>query len=98
LFSPKIAVVSTKSYSLSTYLNLKQLASGEVGFYIDEYDANGNWISGQYKTGAHTIGAGNVAFNYTPSSVNVQKASLQIINMSNSNVLAYVDNVLWYAL
>ncbi len=71
LFSPKISVDSTKSYSLSTHLNLTAITSGEVGFYVDEYDANCNWISGQYKTGVSTISNGDVSFSYTPSSANV---------------------------
>jgi len=96
LFSPQVTVDSTKSYSLATYLNLVQLATGEVGFYIDEYDANGNWISGQWKTGVSTVGAGDVNFSYTPSSANVAKASLQIIVIGNSGITAYVDDVRWY--
>jgi peptidoglycan/xylan/chitin deacetylase (PgdA/CDA1 family) len=96
LFSPQVAVDSTKTYSLSTYVNLKQITSGEVGFYIDEYDANGNWISGQYKTGVRSGGTGNVAFQYKPTSASVMKANLQIICTGNSNILVYVDDVQWY--
>ncbi len=98
LFSPVVTVDSTKTYNLSTYVNLKQISSGEVGFYVDEYDVNGNWISGQYKTGVHTVGAGNVAFNYVPSSANVKKASLQVIVVANSNTLVYIDDVVWIQL
>ena len=97
LFSPVVTVDPTKQYSLSTYVNLKAITSGEVGFYIDEYDANGNWISGQYKTGVHTLGAGDVNVAYKPSSANVSRASLQIIVVGNSGIQAYVDDVRWYA-
>ncbi len=96
LFSPAVTVSSTHTYTLSNYLNLKAISSGEVGFYIDEYDANGNWISGQYKLGVHTVGAGNVNMSYTPSSANVAKASLQIIVMGNSGTTAYFDDSRWY--
>lgn len=96
LFSPQVTVDSTKSYSLSAYVNLKQITNGEVGFYIDEYDANGNWISGQYKTGVRSVGAGNVSINYTPSSANVKKASLQFIITGNSGIVAYIDDVKWF--
>lgn len=96
LFSPKVAVDSTKSYSLTSYLNVKAITSGEVGYYIDEYDANGNWISGQYKTGRNTVGAADVSFTYTPSSANVKSASLQVIVVANSGTLAYVDHLRWY--
>jgi peptidoglycan/xylan/chitin deacetylase (PgdA/CDA1 family) len=96
LFSPKTAVDSTKNYTLTTYLNLQTLTSGEVAFYMDEYDVNGNWISGQYKTGVSALGVRNVSFTYTPSSANVKSASLQIIVVGNSGITAYVDDVRWY--
>ena len=95
LFSPQIAVDSTKTYTLSNYLNLKQITSGEVGFYIDEYDANGNWISGQYKNGIRAVSAGTVQISYKPTSVNVKKSRLQVIVVANSGIAAYIDDVKW---
>jgi peptidoglycan/xylan/chitin deacetylase (PgdA/CDA1 family) len=96
LFSPKVSVDSTKSYSLTTYLNLLTNSGGEVGFYVDEYDANGNWISGQYKASVTAVGAKDVSFTYTPSSANVKSASLQVIIVGNSGITAYIDDVRWY--
>ncbi len=95
LFSPQIGLTAGKTYSVSAYVNIKQLTSGEVGFYIDEYDASGNWISGQYKTGARAVGTSGISFSYTPTSANVSKASLQVILVGNSGIVAYVDNVAW---
>ena len=101
LFSPRITVNSAKRYGITSWLNLKQdtnaAGGGEVGFYIDEYDVNGNWISGQWKTGVTTIGAGEVGFTYTPSSGTVASASLQVIVVGNSGIQAYFDDVQWYA-
>ena len=96
LFSPKTSVDPTKQYSLTTYLNIKAIASGEVAFYIDEYDKNGNWISGQYKIGVSALGGKDVTLAYTPSSANVASASLQVIVVGNSGITAYVDDVRWY--
>jgi hypothetical protein len=96
LFSPLITVDSTRSYSLLSYLDIRQISFGEVGFYVDEYDANGNWISGQWKTSVTTLGAREVIFTYTPSSLNVKKASLQVIVTGNLGILAYYDDVRWY--
>lgn len=97
LFSPKIDVDSTKSYNLSSYLNIRQRRSGSIGFYIDEYDANGNWVSGQYKLGVTARGVTNVGFQYQPSSANVKRASLQVIVVRNSGIQAYFDDVKWFA-
>ncbi|PJE65097.1 hypothetical protein COU91_03460 [Candidatus Saccharibacteria bacterium CG10_big_fil_rev_8_21_14_0_10_47_8] len=95
LFSPKIAVTSGTAYTINSYLNIKQITSGVVGFYIDEYDANGNWISGQYKTDKNVVSADNISFQYLPSSANVKQASLQVIVVANSGLLAYIDDVQW---
>lgn len=96
LFSPLVSVTSTKAYNITTYVNRVTMNSGEVGFYIDEYDAAGNWISGQYKGGARSLGAGDIGFSYTPSSTAVAKSSLQIILVGNSGITGYVDDVRWY--
>jgi peptidoglycan/xylan/chitin deacetylase (PgdA/CDA1 family) len=96
LFSPMVAVSSSNSYSINSYLNLTQATSGVVAYYIDEYDTNGNWISGQYKTDTNVVGAGNVGFQYVPSSSNVKKASLQVIVVGNSGIQAYFDDAQWY--
>lgn len=98
LFSPKVTVSSTHTYSLSNWLNLKTITnttSGEVAFYIDEYNSAGQWISGQYETGIHTIGAGYVGFTYKPSSASVTSASLQVIVVGNAGIQAYLDNASW---
>lgn len=95
LFSPKVAADSTKSYTISSYLNLKTITSGEVGFYIDEYDAAGNWISGQYKIGIRSVRNGDVVISYTPSSASVKSASLQVIVVGNSGISAFFDDVRW---
>lgn len=96
LFSPKVAVDAAKNYSLTSYLNVQQLTGGEVGFYIDEYDANGAWVSGRYITGIRGISAGDVNFQYKPSSTAVKTASLQVIVSANSGITGYYDDVRWY--
>jgi peptidoglycan/xylan/chitin deacetylase (PgdA/CDA1 family) len=95
LFAPKVDVDSTVTYTIKAFLRILTLTSGELGFYVDEYDANGNWISGQYITGQRSTFTGDITFSYTPSSSNVKKAGLQIILVGNSGITGYVDNVQW---
>jgi peptidoglycan/xylan/chitin deacetylase (PgdA/CDA1 family) len=98
LFSPKVSVSPTTSYALSSWLNIKSITnttSGEVAFYVDEYNASGQWISGQYKVGVNSLGASNVNFAYTPSSANVASASLQVIVVGNAGIQAYLDDASW---
>lgn len=99
LFSSQVAVSNSASYTISNYLNIAQMSSGEVGYYIDEYDANGNWISGQWKGATYSTGITNNQISYTPSSSNVAKASFQVIvTGGSSNIVAYLDLVSWIKL
>ena len=94
LFSPQVAV-TPGSYKIAGYLNVAARTSGEVGFYIDEYNAAGQWISGQYKLGVAAAGVTNVDVTYSPSTTAVTKASLQVIVQANSGLQAYFDDVRW---
>jgi peptidoglycan/xylan/chitin deacetylase (PgdA/CDA1 family) len=96
LFSPKVPVLTGKVYSLSGYLNITTLTNNEIGFYVDEYDVNGTWISGHYVTGVRAVGASTVGFNYTPSSSSVKSAALQVIVTANSGIHAYFDDAKWF--
>lgn len=98
LFSPSIVVEYAKNYQVSSYLNTKKLKSGFViGFYVDEYDANGQWISGKYIGSSEGKGKKNLQFNYTSSSALVKTAKLQVIVTKKSNTLAYIDDIKWYS-
>lgn len=94
LFSPQVSV-TPGNYKIEAYLNVKNRTGGEVGWYIDEYDANGNWIFGQWKLASTTLGVSNVTLSYSPSTTGVAKAGLQAYVTGSSGVLAYVDDVRW---
>ncbi len=98
LFSPQITINPAERYIIKTYLNVQQISSGEVSFYIDEYDAAGEWISGSYAPGvasSDAVRARDVNFIYTPSSADVVTARLEVILKANSGVKAYIDNIQW---
>jgi peptidoglycan/xylan/chitin deacetylase (PgdA/CDA1 family) len=95
LFSPQVAV-TPGTYKITGYLNVTARASGEVGFYIDEFNAAGQWISGQYKLGVAAIGVTSPDLTYSPTSTAVTKASLQVIIPGNSGLKAYFDDVRWW--
>ena len=91
-FSSLIAVDATKTYTWSQYVNTLT-GTGEFGFYIDEYDATGAWISGQWKgmiSGAFT---GPATFTYVPSSANVKQVRLQYYTTPNSTFNLFIDSV-----
>jgi len=93
LFSRAVNVNPVKHYSIGAYLNIVNIQDGEVAFYVDEYDTNGNWVSGQYVYAVHEAGVKNVQFSYSPSSAQVSKAKLQVIVTANSGITAYLDDV-----
>ncbi len=95
LLSPLVNV-TPGNYNISAYLDIKNRTAGEVGWYIDEYDAGGKWISGQWKLASTTPGVSNVDLTYSPSTTSVANASLQVYVTGNSGVLAYVDDVRWW--
>lgn len=96
LFSQNVTVSSSSSYTITSFLKVAQISNGEIGYYIDEYDAAGNWISGQYKGGQYTTGSNTKTISYTPSSSNVATASLQVIvTGGTSNIVAYFDDAKW---
>lgn len=99
LFSPKVAVTFGNTYVLKNYVHM--ISGGSVNFYIDEYDANGQWISGKdpaaglaYSSVATGVNVSDINFTYTPSSANVAKASLQVIVRGNGTS-AYYDGAQW---
>lgn len=95
LFSPLVDV-APGDYIISAHLDIRDRTDGEVGWYIDEYDADGNWLSGQWKLASSEVGVADVDLTYTPSSADVAKASLQVYVTGDSRLLAYVDDVRWW--
>jgi peptidoglycan/xylan/chitin deacetylase (PgdA/CDA1 family) len=91
LFSPVVAVDPATTYAFKSFLNVQTLTSGEVAFYVDEYDVDGTWISGQYRMRENSSFVEYMNFTYTPSSSAVTKASLQVI-VAGAGITAYLDN------
>lgn len=98
LFSPRVAVQSGSGYLFKSFLNVETIQVGAVGYYIDEYDQFGNWISGQYKIAEHSSFVESINFAYEPSNAAVKEASLQVVVTADSGILAYVDSFRMYQL
>ena len=91
-FSPLLPVDSTKTHVWREYITTANL-TGEFGFYIDEYDANGTWISGQWKGMLNGAFTGTHEIVYTPTSVNVASVRLQHYTVANSTGDLIIDSV-----
>ncbi len=91
-FSDFITVTPGTTYIWSQFVSALT-GTGEFGFYIDEYDTAGNWISGQWKgmiTGPTT---GIQSFQYVPTSTAVSQVRLQYYTTPSSTFNLYVDSV-----
>jgi len=96
LFSPQIAIDPVKKYFVKNFLNVNTItvdAGNEVAFIIDEYDANGTYLTFQYRKAETSVWLSNLNFEYTPTNANVRSARLQVVVTANSGINAYLDNV-----
>lgn len=64
--------------------------TGEFGFYVDEYDSNEVWVSGQWKGALH--GPTDQVFDvvYAPTSDKVAFASLQYYMTNDSTLEVHI--------
>lgn len=100
LFSPQIAIDPAQKYFIKSFLNVNAItvaAGNEVAFIVDEYDANGTYLTFQYRKAETSVWLSNLNFEYTPTNANVRSARLQIVVTANSGINAYLDNVQWFA-
>lgn len=92
LFSSLITVDPAKTYQWNQFI--KALYNwGEFGFYIDEYNSTGTWISGQWKGAITANFTGIRSINYQPTSSQVNKVRLQYYADSGSNINLYLDSI-----
>lgn len=98
LFSPRVAVDPAKTYVSNTFVNVTStVATGEVAFYIDEYKADGTYLTTQYKksvlNGANPL-VKNWNFEYKPTA-GAAHANLQLY--FSAGTTGYVDNAELFA-
>jgi peptidoglycan/xylan/chitin deacetylase (PgdA/CDA1 family) len=98
LYSPRLPVSAAKTYMVKSFLNVETIVTGEIGYYIDEYNAHGKWISGQWKKAEKNAFVENINITYKPSSPAVASARLQVYVTPGAGITAYVDNFQWFPL
>lgn len=96
LFSPTLPIDPAMTYMVKSFLNVTDAVSGHVGYYIDEYDGRGRWVSGQWKVSESSAFVENINFLYKPSSRAVADARLQLYVSPGSGIKAYVDSFQWF--
>jgi peptidoglycan/xylan/chitin deacetylase (PgdA/CDA1 family) len=110
IWSPKVAVAASSSYIVKGYFNITNftpsatVATPEVAYYVDEYDANGKVVSTQYQsavrydaTNVNSIRVKNANFIYKPTSAAVVAARVYINVQGNGGITGYMDNLQMFA-
>lgn len=97
LYAPPIVANSKASYIFKAYVNTLNKTAGEFGFYIDEYDRNGKWISGKWLGAVWLPTVSHFTANYTPTSKNVVTFKIQTYFSGNAKGFVYIDNYQLYA-
>lgn len=91
--SPRVQLPdSQSSYKLSFNLDLSGYQSGGVAFYIDEFDASGNWVGGKWLGGKYAAYSGPVAFVYHPTTSTAASVDIHFFTESGSNLTMFVDD------
>lgn len=98
LFSGSHTINYNTSYMLHTFYNALALSNGELGFYLDEYDASGEWISGQWLGNVTNGTIGFFSKLYNATSTLVQTMKIQIYLTAGATGNAFVDSVKLYDL
>lgn len=92
LYSEKFAIDSAKTYQWNQFI--KAIGPGnELNFYIDEYNAYGDWVSGQWKGKLVAESTGEKSFNYIPTTNIVRSVRLQYYSTQGSTNDIYLDTV-----
>ena len=97
LFGDKVAITFGTSYGLKAYTDSRSLVSGEVGFYVDEYDLNGNWLSGKWVSGFTDKTIANRSYVYTPTSASVKTVGVQVYMTKAASGSIFIDSLELFA-
>jgi hypothetical protein len=97
LFGNKVPVSPAQTYGFRFFVNNNNMTSGELGFFVDEYNATGNWISGKWLGQTGNMFTIDESYSYQPTSAAVASASIQVYLTGGSVGHAFVDGVEMFA-
>ena len=83
---------------LRMYQNVQNLASGGWAVWVDEFNSNNEWLSGQWLGGNYSNFVGDRYYEYKPSSLDIKKIQIYIFTEKNSSLTLYVDSVFFNAM
>ncbi len=91
--SDQIRVWSSNTYLFSMFVRMENYKKGGLAVWVNEYDAAGRWVSGQWLGGIYKNYIGKKVYVYRPTSYRVARIQIAIYTNANSDLDAYVDSV-----
>ncbi len=92
LYGPSVSVSSTTEYGVRIFNNTVNLQSGEFGYYFDEYNNAGDWISWKFLGTSSPNNVIDESYAYQPASADIASVGLRIYLAAGSVGYVYVDN------
>jgi hypothetical protein len=91
--SALIETEPTASYVLRAYQNVQDLTAGGWAVWIDEFSADGAWLSGQWAWGNYDNHVGYRYYQYRPTSQSVAGVRVTFYTEQDSALTLYLDAV-----
>ena len=92
--SPSIPISDTAAtYDVAFFQRMVGFQSGGMAVWINEYDASGNWLSGQWLGGRYAATTETSHMPYRPTSAAVLSVQLDLYVEANSVMTLYLDEV-----
>jgi hypothetical protein len=97
LLSPLIQVEQSRTYRVSSFLKIVSNSNYRVQYSIEEFNTTGTLINTITGPNVSNAGTTDSTLDYTPTSPQVIKARLRTSIPPNSGIVAYIDDIRWFA-
>ncbi len=87
---------STAKYLFSMFCDLKMEGDEGVGVWVDEYNAAGAWVSGQWIGGQYESAISMPGYIYKPTSTNVKSIDIDIYTEPNSENMRFRGDTFFF--
>lgn len=84
---------SSATYSISYFEKTNNFQQGGTATWVDEFDVQNNYLSGQWLGGKYTAVNELVAYDYKPTSTNVKYIQVHLFTEINSVMSVYYDEI-----
>lgn len=91
--SAQVALGTSQSFEISYFAKTVGYAGGGTALWVNEYDAGGQWLKGQWLGGYYRTLNEVLKYSYTPSSAAVKTIDIHLFTEAGSTMTLYIDEV-----